>query len=266
MARDSNVKAPTMCAELNRSDWTDRSEPAVSPCRIAHRQRRARLFPWLLAPAVWLTLGWSTAITPSRATDEPRPRSKFNRVVAVGDAAPEFDGLLGIDGKRHRLADCKEAKVVVVMFIRNLCPTTHEYEPRLRDFAQKFFDQGVELVAISVSRNPAEGLDRMAVRAKAKGYTWAYLQDESQFTGRVYGATVTPQFFVLDGERKIAYMGAFDDNVKPEQARNHFVADAVTAVLEGKTPKTVETLAKGCEIEYARDSPAAVDKDSHPLP
>lgn len=182
--------------------------------------------------------------------DEERPRSKFNRVLTAGDDAPDFDGLLGIDGKRHSLADLKEANVVVVMFIRNLCPTTHLYEPRLREFAKQFADQPVELVAISVSRNPAEGLDRMAVRAKDKGYTWPYLHDESQFTGQAYGATVTPQFFVLDGQRKIAYMGAFDDNFKRDQVKEHYVADAVSAVLAGKSPETVETLARGCEIEF----------------
>ncbi|MCY2963044.1 MAG: thioredoxin family protein, partial [Planctomycetota bacterium] len=168
-----------------------------------------------------------------------------------GDQAPEFDGLLGTDGKRHSLKDHHEAKVVVVMFIRNLCPTTHLYEPRLREFAKSVAGKDVELVAISVSRNPAEGLDRMAVRAKEKGYTWPYLQDESQFTGREYGATVTPQFFVLDAERKIAYMGAFDDSVKADQVKERFVADAVRALLEGDSPETRETLAKGCEIEYA---------------
>jgi peroxiredoxin len=179
------------------------------------------------------------------------PRSKFNREVAVGDPAPAFEGLLGIDGRRHSLADY-EAPVVVVVFLRNLCPTTHQYEARLKNFAQDFAADQVQLVAISVSRNPAEGLDRMAVRAKDKLYRWPYLIDESQFTGRQYGATVTPQFFVLDRARKIAYMGAFDDDVKGTAVQRTYVADAVRNLLEGKPVAPVDTLAKGCEIEYAK--------------
>jgi thiol-disulfide isomerase/thioredoxin len=166
------------------------------------------------------------------------PRSKFNREVAVGDPAPAFEGLLGIDGRRHSLADY-EAPVVVVVFLRNLCPTTHQYEARLKNFAQDFAADQVQLVAISVSRNPAEGLDRMAVRAKDKLYRWPYLIDESQF-------------FVLDRARKIAYMGAFDDDVKGTAVQRTYVADAVRNLLEGKPVAPVDTLAKGCEIEYAK--------------
>lgn len=180
------------------------------------------------------------------------PRSKFNREVAVGDPAPDFEGLLGIDGRRHSLADYRETPVLVVMFLRNLCPTTHQYEARLKNFAQEYDTHKVQIVAISVSRNPAEGLDRMAVRAKDKMYRWPYLIDESQFTGRQYGATVTPQFFVLDPERKIAYMGAFDDDLKGTAVRRQYVADAVRNLLEGKPVSPVDTLAKGCEIEYAK--------------
>jgi peroxiredoxin len=186
------------------------------------------------------------------ASAEDTPRSKFNREVAVGDPAPEFEGLLGIDGRRHSLSDYRETPVLVVVFLRNLCPTTHQYEARLRNFAQEYGTNKVQLVAISVSRNPAEGLDRMAVRAKDKMYRWPYLIDESQFTGRQYGATVTPQFFVLDQARKIAYMGAFDDDLKGTAVQRQYVADAVRNLLEGKPVSPVDTLAKGCEIEYAK--------------
>jgi peroxiredoxin len=186
------------------------------------------------------------------ARAEDPPRSKFNREVAVGDPAPAFEGLLGIDGRRHSLDDYRETPVLVVVFLRNLCPTTHQYEARLRNLAQEFDTDKMRIVAISVSRNPAEGLDRMAVRAKDKMYRWPYLIDESQFTGRQYGATVTPQFFVLDQARKIAYMGAFDDDLKGTAVKRPYVADAVRNLLEGKPIDPVDTLAKGCEIEFAK--------------
>lgn len=169
----------------------------------------------------------------------------------MGDDAPEFDGLLATDGKRYTLADFSEARVVVVFFIRNLCPTTHVYESRVLEFARSQLEDGVRFVAISVSRNPAEGLDRMGRRAKEKNYIWPYLYDESQYTGRIYGASVTPQFFVLDGRRKIAYMGAFDDHFTADKVTRHYVADAVKSLLNDQKPPVTETLARGCEIEYA---------------
>ncbi len=183
---------------------------------------------------------------------DPVPRSKFNRELAGGDPAPAFEGLLGIDGRRHSLSDYGDAPVLVLVFMRNLCPTTHQYEPRLRNFAKEFADDKVQVVAISVSRNPAEGLDRMAARAKDKQYVWPCLLDDSQFTGRQYGATVTPQFFVLDRNRKIAYMGAFDDDLKGTAVKRQYVAEAVRNLLAGKPVDPVDTLAKGCEIEYAQ--------------
>ncbi len=235
-------------------DSTRRHESLEEGGSHHHQSAHRRHVFWLTAGlAILGCLASDPILRQAGSFADEKPRSKFNRVLAVGDQAPEFDGLLGTDGQRHSLKDHREAKVVVVMFIRNLCPTTHVYEPRLREFAKSVAGKDVELVAISVSRNPAEGLDRMAVRAKEKGYTWPYLQDESQFTGREYGATVTPQFFILNAERKIAYMGAFDDNVKADRVKERFVIEAVQALLDGDSPKTRETLAKGCEIEFAGD-------------
>ena len=216
-----------------------------------------RRFPSLFSPhrlrLGWLGLLGVLAVNWLAWADGP-PRSKFNREVAVGDPAPEFEGLLGIDGRRHSLADYRDTPVLVVVFLRNLCPTTHQYETRLRTFAKEFPADKLQIVAISVSRNPAEGLDRMAVRAKEKQYAWPYLIDESQFTGRQYGATVTPQFFVLDQDRKIAYMGAFDDDLKGTAVRRRYVAEAVRNLLSGQPVDPVDTLAKGCEIEYEKSA------------
>jgi len=208
-------------------------------------------FPARLATFALVGLLWAAQLDGPVGADPP-PRSKFNREVAVGDDAPVFEGLLGIDGQRHSLGDYHESPIVVVVFLRNLCPTTHQYEARLREFAKGCATDKVQVVAISVSRNPAEGLDRLAIRAKDKDYQWPCLVDDSQFTGRQYGATVTPQFFVLNQDRKIAYMGAFDDDARGTSVKRHFVADAVRNLLAGKPVDPADTLAKGCEIEYAK--------------
>jgi len=190
-------------------------------------------FPARLATFALVGLLWAAQLDGPVGADPP-PRSKFNREVAVGDDAPVFEGLLGIDGQRHSLGDY------------------HQYEARLREFAKGCATDKVQVVAISVSRNPAEGLDRLAIRAKDKDYQWPCLVDDSQFTGRQYGATVTPQFFVLNQDRKIAYMGAFDDDARGTSVKRHFVADAVRNLLAGKPVDPADTLAKGCEIEYAK--------------
>jgi peroxiredoxin len=190
------------------------------------------------------------------ATTASPGRSKFNRQLAAGDLAPSFELLPGIDSQQHSLAEWRDRDVLVVMFVRSLCPTTHAHEERLRQFAQGLDRDRVALVAISVSRNPAEGLEKMTRRAEKQQYRWPWLCDLSQRTAREYGATVTPQFFVLDRERRVAYMGAFDNDPTGKRVTRTYVADAVAALLRGEAPAVSETLAKGCDIELAEeDSP-----------
>lgn len=197
--------------------------------------------------------------TQVQTTAELPGRSRFNRQLAVGDPSPTFESLPGIDGLQHSFAEWRDRDILVLMFLRSLCPSTHAHEERLRTFARDYADRSVALVAISVSRNPAEDLDKMTHRAVKQKYLWSWLCDLSQATARNYGASVTPQFFVLDRQRRVAYMGAFDNDPTGRKVTKTYVADAVSALLEGKQPPIPETLPKGCEIELF-DRPAPPDR------
>ncbi len=179
---------------------------------------------------------------------------QFNGVLNIGDDAPAWVELPGVDGKKHSLADLKGKAVVVVVFTCNSCPASAEYEDRIIDFAKKHAgpDSSVALVAINVNRIAEDRLDKMKERAEEKKFTFPYLYDESQRIGRAYGATYTPEFFVLGKQRKIVYMGAMDDKGPPAEPNKHFLEDAVQAALDGKKPATAETLARGCKVRYAR--------------
>jgi peroxiredoxin len=180
-----------------------------------------------------------------------RGASKFNRKVEIGQAAPKFSALTGIDGKPHSLDDYKAAKVVVIAFICNQCPIAQMYEERFIRFARAQKRHGVVFIAIN-SSSPSDGLEKMKERANQKGFDFPYLNDATQETSKAYGATVTPQLFVLDRERNIAYMGKFDDDFEPEKAQKPYVRDAVHALLEGKRPDPSETRPSGCGIEYGK--------------
>jgi peroxiredoxin len=177
-------------------------------------------------------------------------KAKFNKVLNIGDKAPDWTDLPGVDGKNHNLNEYREAKALVLVFTCNHCPVSRKYEERLIQLAKEH-EKEVQIVAISVSHNGADRLDKMKARAAESKLPYPYLYDESQHSARAYGATVTPHFFVLDSERKIAYMGAFDDNIfEPEKAEKHYLIDAVEAVLAGKQPQVKESLQRGCAIEY----------------
>ena len=175
---------------------------------------------------------------------------KYNKTVDVGVKAPAFQGLTGIDDKTHSLSDLKDAKAVLVVFTCNHCPIAQNYEDRLVKFTKEYADKGVAVVAINVNTIPEDRLDKMKERAEEKGFNFVYLYDPSQKIGQQYGATVTPHCFVLDGQRQIAYMGAFDNNQNQAKANEHYVQDAVDAVLAGRKPKVAETQQFGCSIKY----------------
>ena len=176
---------------------------------------------------------------------------KFNKQLSIGDAAPAWEKLPGVDGKEHSLSDLKAAKAVVVIFTCNHCPVAQACEERIKQLAADFKGR-VAVVAISVSQYEPDDLPHMKERAKAEGFNFAYLRDGSQEIGRKFGASNTPHVFVLNGERKIAYMGAFDDAWEDAEAvKEPYTRRAVEAVLAGKTPEVTESRQQGCTIEYA---------------
>jgi len=177
---------------------------------------------------------------------------KYNEKLAVGDTAPAWSDLPGTDGKRHSLADLKDKQVVVLIFTCNSCPVAVGYEDRIIAFAKKVADKPVAVVAVNVNTIEADRLDKMTDRAKDKGFTFPSLYDESQKIAKDYGASYTPEFFVLDRDRRIAYMGALDDVSPPKEPSKHFLDDAVQSLLEGRKPVVSETRARGCAIRFAK--------------
>lgn len=176
----------------------------------------------------------------------------FNKVIKPGAAAPDFKDLQGTDGKKHSLADYKDKDVVVLVITCNHCPVAQAYQDRIMEFTKQYAgpDSKVAVVAINVNNNDEDKLEEMTARAKEKGYNFPYLYDPSQNTGRQLGATVTPEFFVLDKERKVVYMGAMDNTIKSPTV--NYLEPAVKAALKGETPEIQETRGHGCGVQYER--------------
>jgi peroxiredoxin len=181
------------------------------------------------------------------------PAGKFNKTLDIGDKAPAWTGLDGTDGTKHSLADLKGKDVVVVVFTCNSCPVAEGYEPRVIAFAKKYAgpDAKVGLVAINVNTGKADALPAMKERAAKRKFPYPYLFDPSQEIARQYGAKYTPEFFVLDRDRKVVYMGAMDDRSPPREANLKHLEAAVEAALAAKPAPTAETsAAAGCSIKF----------------
>jgi peroxiredoxin len=178
---------------------------------------------------------------------------KFNKVLGIGDKAPAWENLDGADGKKHALADFKDKDVVVVVFTCNSCPVAAGYEDRIIAFVESYAkpDSKVGLVAINVNTGKDDALPAMKTRAEKKKFTFPYLYDPTQEIARKYGAMFTPEFFVLDKDRKVVYTGSMDDKSPPGEPRAIYLEPAVKAALGGKPADTGETsAAAGCKIRF----------------
>lgn len=176
---------------------------------------------------------------------------QFNAKLNLGDPAPAWADLPGVDGKRHALADLRKAPLVLVVFTCNSCAVAADYEDRLIAFAKAHEDR-VAVVAVNVSTKPADDLASMSQRAEEKKLPYPYLFDASQAVGRAYGAEYTPQFFLLDADRRVAYMGGFDDSTYADRVEARYVEEAAAALLAGRRPEPAETAPRGCRIRYRR--------------
>ena len=174
--------------------------------------------------------------------------------LEIGDTAPLWSELPGTDDRMHSLVDLKDKRVVVVCFTCNSCPYSVDYEDRLIEFQKKFSEneEGVALVAINSNAKPAEDLDRMKERARAKNFPFPYLMDATQTVAASYSAHFTPEFFVLNKNRRIVYRGAMDDQTDSKKVEVRFVELAVEAALKDEQPEVMTNPARGCSIPYKR--------------
>ena len=177
---------------------------------------------------------------------------EYNQVLDIGDPAPAWEGLVGVDGNRHSLSDLEAKQVVVVAFTCNSCPYAVDAEDRLVALHKKYADQNVALVAINVNKVEEDLLPAMKQKADEKGFEFPYLFDVTQKIARDFGAMVTPECYVLDAKRRVRYMGSIDDSPDGRQVNKKYLESAIDAVLAGEDPEIRETVPIGCRVRYER--------------
>ena len=184
-------------------------------------------------------------------TSSGAPAGQYNAVLDIGDEAPQWSELEGVDGKKHSWQDVADARCIVVAFTCNSCPYARDVEDRLIALSKQFPASEVRLLAINVNLIADDLLPAMKLRAQEKAFPFPYLHDPSQQIAKDFGAIKTPEFFVLTGSGKVAYMGALDDSPDGKAVGERYVADAIKAVLADQTPETTETVPIGCRIRYS---------------
>jgi peroxiredoxin len=170
--------------------------------------------------------------------------------VAVGQKAPAIEGVQDTTGAETSLKQLQGKKATVIAFTCCHCPVAVAYEDRFVEFAKAYKDKGVNFVAVNA--NAGETIEEMKERAEEKDLPYPYVLDADSSSAKDFGATRTPELYVLDGQGNVVYHGAFDSNMDKTQADDQYVVAAVEAVLAGKKPTVSETKAVGCGIRFAK--------------
>lgn len=171
--------------------------------------------------------------------------------VEVGQKAPDFK-LQDQHGNTVALSDFA-GKVRVLEWTNPDCPFVqrHYRAGTMKKLAARLADEGVVWLTV----NSTHYMDRAADAkfAAAHGLAVPVLDDHEGTVGRLYGATTTPDMFVIDADGTVVYSGAIDDD--PRGAKEHatnYVAEAVAATLAGTPVATAETQSYGCSVKYAK--------------
>lgn len=171
--------------------------------------------------------------------------------LEVGDAMPTWKSLPGVDGKNHSIDDLKTAKAIAVIVTCNECPVANSYSERLNRIHADFAKRGLALVGINPNKGKTEDLKAMRRLAKKSDFQFLYLRDKRQTVAKAFGARLTPEVFLFDAKRELAYHGAIDDDRSLKgNAKNHYLRDAIEAVLSGKKPAKTTSRPVGCSIRW----------------
>jgi peroxiredoxin len=186
----------------------------------------------------------------------PVCRAQVRQGYTLGDVVADFS-LKNVDGKLVTLGDFRNQRGIIVVFTSNHCPFSNAYEDRLMALNQKFAQQGFSIVAI-MSNDPTAYVDdtfaQMKERAKEKNYSFPYLLDDTQAVARAFGASRTPQVFVLNqanGKFVLEYTGAIDDNpLDKAEVQRQYVDEAVSSLLINRPVQSPITKPIGCAIKW----------------
>jgi peroxiredoxin len=183
-------------------------------------------------------------------------------VLPLGAPLPDFK-LPAVDGRDYTPADFAQAKVLVIVFTSNHCPTAQAYEERLKKLMTDYQPQGVAVLAINPNHADAVRLDEMGytdlgdtfaemkIRAAHQKFNFPYADDgPAQAVAEIFGAVATPHVFIFDETRHLRFQGRIDDSEREDLVKHRDTRDAIEALLAGHEPAVTSTKVFGCSLKW----------------
>lgn len=175
------------------------------------------------------------------------------KTLSIGSPVPSFN-LENIDGRFFSQDSFKDKEILLIIFSCNHCPYVQAYENRIIKIQSDYADKGLAVAAIASNddtKYPEDSFEEMKKRATEQGFNFLYLRDYTQATAKAFDATHTPEIFLFDKERKLAYHGKIDDNWQDENAvKSTYLKDTIEELLAGKEVSVPETFTIGCTIKW----------------
>ena len=176
-------------------------------------------------------------------------------MLPLGTKAPDFKLLNPTTGKQVALANLSDSPALLVVFMCNHCPYVKHVAAGLAALAKEYQAKGVAVVGINSNdavKHPDDSPEKMKQEVQSRGYTFPYLYDETQTVAKAYRAACTPDFFVFDKDRKLAYRGQMDSS-RPDSGipvTGQDLRAALDAVLAGRKPAEDQRASIGCNIKW----------------
>ncbi|OYT21046.1 MAG: thioredoxin family protein [Nitrospira sp. UW-LDO-01] len=176
-------------------------------------------------------------------------------MLPIGTTAPPFDLLDVVTGQRYSLDSFATRTGLLVMFICRHCPYVVHVEQELARLGHDYQETNLGIIAISSNdpiNYPDDAPPRLKEMAVRLGFKFPFCHDETQEVAKAYRAACTPEFYLFDQDRHLAYHGQLDDsrpgNHKPITGRD--LRTAIQAVLSGKPIEGNQRPSIGCSIKW----------------
>jgi len=175
-------------------------------------------------------------------------------MLPLGTPAPDFS-LRNVDGQMVSLSDFQGRPALLVIFMCNHCPFVKHIAEQLAQLGREYQGAGAGMVAISsndIANHPEDSPEQMIHEVEQRGYSFPYLYDEDQDVAIAYQAACTPDFYVFDGDQKLAYRGQLDSS-RPDSGipvTGQDLRAALDAVLAGEPATEHQVPSIGCNIKW----------------
>ncbi len=174
--------------------------------------------------------------------------------LPVGTKAPMVDvKMKDVSDKMVSIKDAMMDNGVLVMFSCNTCPYVIKNQDRTKSIANYALQNKLGVIILNsneAQRNADDSFDAMKKYAKSQGYNYHYVVDANASVADAFGATRTPEIFLLNKEGTIIYKGAIDDSpADATQVKTIFLKEAIKEVVAGKPITVKESKSIGCTIK-----------------